>query len=129
MNERGATLLLGVLIMGAVMVSIATTIILIGIGNTQTAVVDNQEAQAKSINKACAEYVLQQIHDSSSFIGTGTHSVAGQNCNYEVINLGGEGRQIQLQTIVGQSNRREKIVLNQLTPDINVSSWLEVTAF
>ena len=56
-------------------------------------------------------------------------TINSEDCDYEVINTGGENRTIQAQATVNNDTRRVKITLTQLSPTIMVDTWEEVASF
>lgn len=118
-----------VLIAGIIGVSITVSLLLLGISRSKTAITLDESNRAKALANACAEEALQQIHDTTSFTGTGTLTFGIDTCAYTVTNTGGENRQI---TATGNANtavRKVKIIINDITPLITIFSWQEVADF
>jgi len=129
LKQEGYITLLSVLILGAVGMSISTSIILLGIGNSRSGFALEQSVQAKSYAVACAEEALMQIKSSISFTGIGSLFFPAGDCDYNVTSQGGQNRTITSQATVGPVVRKVKVIINKITPAIEVVSWQEVSDF
>jgi len=121
----GYITLVSVLVAGAVGVTIAVSIILLGVGSSQTSFADERSNQAKGLANACAEEALQQIHDIPFFAGSDTLTLGQGTCGYLVTNEGGSNRTITSSSTVGTVIRNITIQINQIGPTIQISSWQE----
>lgn len=127
--QRGYITLISVLIIGAVGLAIATSLILLGLGSSRTGFALEQSDQAKGLAMACAEEALQQIRDSTPFVGAGTVTLGQGTCTYTVTNTGGQTRLIIASGTVGSVVRKVRITISQINPTIIISSWQEVADF
>lgn len=125
-NLKGYVTLISVLVVGAVAVSITFSLILLGIGNTKTSLSLDQSKQVQGLTDACAEEALQQIKDSNPFTGTGNLTLGQGTCSYTVTSQGGQNRTIISTGIIGTIVRKVKIIIDKITPNINITSWQEV---
>lgn len=128
-NSGGYMLLLGVLVLGAVALAAAVSILLLGLGSERSSFALEQSNQAKALANACAEEALQQIRDSIPFEGTGNLALGQGNCAYTVTKLTGQNRTIIASGTVGTTIRKVNIALDKITPSINITSWQEVADF
>ena len=128
-NNGGYSTLVSVLVVGAVGVAIAVSLILLGLGSLKTSFAHEQSNQAKALANACAEEALQQIRDSTLFTGSGNLTLGQGTCAYTVTSQGGQNRTITSSGTVGTIIRKVKIIINQITPTIQVVSWQEVVDF
>lgn len=124
-NKQGYVLLLTLLIVGAVGLVVTISFLLIGVGNTKTSFSLEQANQARALANACAEDALQTLHDNTSFSGYGALSSSIGTCSYEVSDDGGN-KNIVASSTVGQVIRKVEVIVDQVTPEINVSSWQEI---
>ncbi len=127
--QDGYIALITVLVTGAVGVAIATSLLLLGLGSSRTSFSLEQSNQAKALANACSEEALQQIRDSTPFTGTGNLTLGQGTCSYTVTSGGGQNRTITSSGIVGTIVRKVKIIIDKITPNINVTSWQEVADF
>ncbi len=114
------------LVVSAVGAAIALSLLLLGVGSSRTSFAVEQSNQAKALVSACAEEALQKIRDSVSFEGSGGLSLGQGTCSYTVTSQGGHNRTITAFGTVGTVIRKVNIIINKITPAIQVVSWLEV---
>lgn len=127
--NRGYITLISVLVVGAVGVTIALSLILLGLGSSRTSFAVEQSNQAKALANACAEEALQQIRDSTPYTGSGNLSLGQGTCSYTVTSQGGQNRTIVSTGTVGTIVRKVKIIITKINPNITVSTWQEVADF
>lgn len=128
-NPKGYIALVSVLVTGAVGTVLAVALILLGLSSSRSSLSDQQAYQARGLANACAEEGLQQIRDVNSFTGSGGLSIGQGTCTYTVTDLGGENREIESVGTVNQVVRKVDIFLNQINPNIGITSWTEVASF
>ena len=83
-KRGGYVVLLGVLIVGAIGISVTLSLLLLGLGSSRTSFASEQSFQAKALASACAEEGLQQIRDTMSYTGTGGLTLGQGSCTYVV---------------------------------------------
>lgn len=127
--DRGYITLISVLIVTAISVAVASSLLLLGVGSSRTSFALEQSNQAKNIASACAEEALLKIKELTSYTGEGTISVGLGVCEYSVTSQGGQNRTIQTLGIVGSITRRVEIIIDSINPDIHIISWQEVSSF
>ncbi len=128
-KQNGYILLLGVLFIGAVGLSVVASVLLLGLGSSQTSLALSQSYQARALASACAEEALQQIQSASSFVGTGGLTLGQGTCTYTVTSQGGANRTVNATGLMGTMTRKILITLNQTTPRVNIVSWRDVSTF
>ena len=114
------------LVVGAVGVAIALSLILLGNGSSRTSFALQQSAQAKGLANACAEEALEQIRESTAFTGSGNLTLGQGTCTYTVTSGGGQNRTIATSGTVGTILRKVSITISAINPLIVVTSWQEV---
>jgi len=124
--NRGYVTLISILVVGAIGTAIAISLILLGISSSRTSFSVEQSNQAKGLANACVEEALQQVRNTSSFIGDGALTLGHGTCAYIVTSQGGENRIITASGTVGSIVRKVTVVINRITPLINLISWQEV---
>ncbi|MFA6588624.1 MAG: hypothetical protein WCT08_06200 [Patescibacteria group bacterium] len=122
----GYIALISILILGAVGVAVAVSVLLMGLNNSKTSFAVEQSNQSKALANACAETALQQIKNLNSYSGTGNLSTSQGNCAYTVTNTGGQNRTVTASGTVGTIIRKISISISAITPTIAISSWQEV---
>jgi hypothetical protein len=128
-NTEGYITLLSVLIIGAVGLAIAVSLLSLGADFSRSSFAFQQSNQSKALANACAEEGLQQIRSSTDFSGGGNLNLAPGSCDYSVTNFGGENRKITATGTVGSIVRKVEIEVDMINPKINLTSWQEVADF
>lgn len=124
-QSKGFIALISVLVVGAIVIAIALSLLLLGIGNSRTSFAIEQSYQAKSLANACVEEALQKIRDSTPFTGGGNLAFGRGACAYTVTSQGAQNRTIIASGAVGTIIRKVKVIINKINPDIIVVSWQE----
>lgn len=122
-------MLITVLVIGAIGVAIAVSVIWLGLGGSKSSFALEESNQAKALANACSEEALQQIRDSTPFTGTGSLTLGQGTCSYTVTSQGGQNRTVTSSGVIGSITRKVKIILDKITPSINITSWQEVADF
>ncbi|MDP2587627.1 MAG: hypothetical protein Q8P33_02545 [bacterium] len=128
-SQPGYIALVSVLVVGAVGVVVATSMLLLGVGGSRTSLAEQQSNQAQALADACAEDALQEIRDSTPFTGTVMHTIGAGSCSATVTSLGGQNREIESTATVDDVTRRVNIFVDSITPDLTILSWEEVAGF
>lgn len=124
-GQAGFSLLLSIVLIGAISVSIMVSTLLIGIDSSRTSFIIERSNKAKAIVNACTEKALQQIRNSTPFIGYGGLVFSSGSCGYFVTNTGGTNRNIIASSTVGTIIRKVQVNITAINPNITVSSWQE----
>lgn len=122
---NGYITLLSILVVGVIGVSVTTSIILLGLSSSNTSFSYQKMHQAKNLANTCAEEALQQIRDSTAYVGASGLTQGQGDCTYLVTNTGGDTRQIDVTGTVGTVVRKSTINISAITPLIVISSWQE----
>ncbi|EKE15719.1 MAG: hypothetical protein ACD_11C00108G0013 [uncultured bacterium] len=125
MKKRGFVTLLFVLIVGAVAVTVSTSLILLGLGFSQSSFILNQSGQAKALADACAERGLETVRENPSYVGTTNFSLGQGGCSYTVSGAD-PNKTVSATGTVGTVLRKVQITTNQTRPQINITSWQEI---
>lgn len=128
-NNKGYIILLSVLLIGAAGLSIAVSIILLGIAQARNSASINNYSAAKALATACIEEGLQQIRNDEYFANSAQLTFSDGTCDYTVIYQGGDNREIQAIGEVGEAISRIKVITDTIAPTINIASWQELSNF
>ncbi len=128
-NQKGYIVLITVLVIGAIGVAIAASVIWLGLGVSKSSFALEQSNQTKALANTCSEEALQQIRDSTSFTGSGNLTLGQGTCSYTVTSGGTQNRTITSTGTVGTIVRKVKISIDKINPSINVTSWQEAVDF
>jgi len=118
--------LVGVLILGAVGLSVSVFIILFALASSRNSLSLSQSTQARTLATACAESALEQIRETPAYIGTTTLTFTEGVCSYAVANTGGETRTINVTATVIGTTRRLFLTITAINPVIVIGSWQEM---
>lgn len=124
-KNSGYITLISVLVVGAVSVAIAVSLLLLGLAASRTSHTYQQADQAKALASACAEEGVEQIRTSSAYVGSGALSLGAGTCVYVVTSQGGSNRTINASGTVGGVVRKLSVIINGISPLITVASWQE----
>lgn len=122
-------MLISVIIVGAVMTGIVISVIFWGTDQTQNALLDIRSSQARSLANTCSETALQLIRNDINYSGSGGLALSTGTCSYTVINGGSSNRTINASGTSNNVVRKNKIIIDQINPLINIVSWQEVADF
>lgn len=122
-NNCGYVALMTVLILGVVASVIATSLVMMGLDHSRTALSESRSAIAKSAADACIDDALRQIRLVPSYAGTGNLTLADATCSYTVI--AASTSSITAMGISGNSTRRATVNLSARMPNIVISKWEE----
>lgn len=125
----GFAVLFSVLVVSAVGVVLATALVLLGLGASLSASTMERSGQAKHLASGCADEALRRIKDDDLYVGSDSLSFGQGSCSFTVTDTGGQNRLITASGTVGQTVRKVKVTLDQVTPSINMTSWQEVADF
>lgn len=125
-RQKGFAALIGVLVLGAVSATVASTLVFSSTRSLQASLALRQYYEAKGIARACADVALRQIHDNLAYTGSGSVTLGTGSCTYSVVNSGGSVRTISVTATVSNVTKRLLITTSALSPRIVVSSWREV---
>ncbi len=128
-DNNGYIALISVIILGAIGLAIATSLLLLGLGSSRASYAIEQSDTAKALANACADQGLLRIKKEPSYSGTTNLNLGAGTCSYTIQNLGGESRIINASGTTGTIIRKVKISISAITPSINISSWQEVADF
>lgn len=126
-RQEGYVTLVSVLIVGAVGMAAAVTLILLGLGHSRTSFALEQSYQAKALAGLCAEEALERIRILPGFTGLGGVNEGMGTCSYRVSDLGPLGEKlIEARGGVGIVVRYVEVNIDRVNPMINIVSWREV---
>lgn len=117
--------LIGVLILGAVGLSISVYIILLSLSSSRSSFSLIQSGQARTLANACAESALEQIRETPTYTGTTSLTLNSGSCSYTVANTGGETRTVSVTATVSSVVRRLAITITAISPVITTGTWQE----
>lgn len=124
-TSKGYATLVSILVIGAIGLSVVTSLILLGANSSRTSFAIEQGNQAKSLANACAEEALQQIWNLDTFSGTGNLTFGQGSCSF-VVTSDVVPKTIVATGTVDTTVRRVSIIVDSLHPYVHTLSWQEI---
>lgn len=128
-NKPAFVVLLAILIIGAVAAAVAVSLLLIGVSQTKSSLVQDNSAQARVAAESCIEEALEQIREDANYSGTVTLAVGNASCQYTVVKGSGEARTITASATSMNVVRKVRVTVGRIFPTIEITSWQEVADF
>ncbi len=129
-QRPGYVFLISVLFVGAIAMSTAATLVVLGVGSMKSSIATMQSMQAMHNAETCVERALKSLRASASYAGNETLALTSGTCVLRPI--GGSGnlnRIICAKGIVGTIVRRVEVQVSALRPIGMIKSWQEVADF
>lgn len=125
-TNKGLVALITVLIISAVALSIGVSISLLSIGQAKMSLQQTQSSQSAFLANLCAEEALMKLKEDSNYLGNEIINSGNSSC--QILPL--EGNWL-IKVLADYSNqvRKVRIVVNQIDPEIIITSWQEVADF
>lgn len=130
-KKSGLVALVTVLVTGAVGLAVAVSLVLLGLGSSRTSLILSQSVTARAYADSCAEEALQKLRESVYYAGSETIALSEGSCQIQPV-LGTPGnfnRTIQTTGTVGTIVRKVEVIVSEIQPTINITSWEEVASF
>ena len=126
---RGYITLISILAVSAMGTLVASSLILLGLGSSRTSLSLQYAQEALTLSDACTEKALQEIRYFTLFAGNGELTLGSGYCTFIVLSQGGENRTIEATGTVDTVTKKVEVVIDNINPLINVTSWVEVQDF
>lgn len=134
-NNRGYVALMSVLIVSAVGVMIAISLLTLGISYQRSSFILEQSYSAEAIANACSNVALEKIRLDAMYMGGETINFGANYCNILSIIKNIDVYTINTEGVVGSILRKNKIVVSR-SVDIDtgavflvIDSWQDVADF
>jgi len=129
-NKRPAfVVLISVLIISSIVLSISLMIVLVNINSNKNSFSIKNSDQARMLANTCSEHALQEIIFDNSVLGSFVLSLGSDECSYSIFHGAGEERVIESWSEIRGSVKRERVVVDSFSPNINIASWQEIADF
>ncbi len=126
----GYVFLITVLIIGAISIAVASSMLLLATTAARTALVHQQSTQALAYADTCAERALRELRSDGSYAGSETVTFGDDNCRIlSITGSGNENRGVCTEGKSGSVTRRLEIVIDEIIPLVIINSWKEVGNF
>jgi len=128
-NKPGYITTMSAIIVGAISIAVIISFLSEGINSTKNSASNIYAAQARAITQACAEEAMQKIRDNTSYTGNFNIIFNNGTCSSTVSTTGLPNITVTAQGTSTTVTKKIKIIINQVSPKINISSWQEVADF
>lgn len=125
-RSDGYVALITVLVVGAAGLAIALSVLMSGIGASESGLVTQQAAQARGLSAACAEEALAVWRTNPAFTGTAGMTMGTGTCTYTVTRTASNTLMLDSTGTVNDVVRKTKIYATIGTSSISITSWQEV---
>ena len=126
--EQGYIALISVIIISALIILIASSANLISISESNMGLGERQSWEAFYLANACGEEALIKLKEDLKYKGNETFVFDNGSC--EILGATGGGNRNRVIRASGSAYnmvRKIKIEINQVNPEMDIESWLEVT--
>lgn len=129
-KTNGYITLVSVLIVGSIALASATSLLLLGVDTSRTALANTQAAAARAAANTCAEIALDKVRQDALYQGDETVTFPNGSCTIAPFIYPDPTRPlIQLTATVGGSVRKLSVQVAALAPQVQLESWQEVADF
>ncbi len=125
-KNAGFVTLMAVLIVGAIGTAVAVSFLNRGIDSSKNTVSLEYSYQARLLADQCAELALQNIRNTTEYLGSGSSSNSTGTCTFLVEDYGGKRRNITAEGKSGDSTKKLLVEIDGINPQIIILSWREV---
>lgn len=118
---------MSVIILGALGVAVSTSVVLLGLGSSQSSLTYDESNRSRGLAEACIEEGLQKIREEETYIGSNELTFTGGDCAYLIEDIAGSQKRVTASSTVRDITRKISVDTSALRPKIIVDSWIEVT--
>lgn len=129
-NKKGYVLLYSVIILGMVVLAMALYLSWLGVFSLQNKKSFFNSKTAQNLAETCAENALMELWNDENAPGDTMSNLFGGtgDCSY-AISGSGETRTIEASGEFRDIIRKTKVSIDQISTNINITSWREVADF
>jgi len=129
-QSNGYVALIAVLIIGAVVLNISLSSVIVSITNNMNGLSYQSLSQATELSHACAEKALMDLKENEEYTGNETINLGNGSCEImEIENLGEQSRIIKTIGRVNNAIRKTRVEISTINPSTTIESWQEVGDF
>jgi len=122
-NNNGYAALASVLVIAAVVITIGTTVPILGVGEIQNALLGKKNEEVLNISEACVEDALLRINENNAVPSSFTLPYG--TCSVTVNSQVGNNWDITVSTTISSQTKSIQVVFDR-TSIITITSWKEV---
>lgn len=122
-NKNGYAALASVLVIAAVVITIGTTVPILGVGEIQNALLGKKNEEVLNLAEACAEDALLRINENNSV--SSSFTLPSGTCSVTVNSQVGNDWDITVSITILSQTKSIQIVFERLST-IVITSWKEI---
>lgn len=128
--RKGFIALTSILIIGVLILAISTGLSLRSISETKMSLGEQESHRALALANLCAEVAVMKLESVLNYSGNETVPISGETCDIiNVEGLGNSNRIVKTQSTVFGFTKKVKVVVSQISPVMQITSWEEVGDF
>lgn len=129
-NKHGFIALTSILIIGSLVLLISIGLSARSISETKIALSQQLSNRALALADACAEYALNELKADLNYPGNESIIIDGSDsCDILPIETSGSDKIVKTRSIISGYAKKIRITVSQTSPEILISSWIEVPDF
>ncbi|MEK7209101.1 MAG: hypothetical protein AAB677_02485 [Patescibacteria group bacterium] len=127
-QQHGFMALVIVVIIAAAALVMSLNSSLLGLGALDIGYLADKGNQTTTAAEGCAEEALRQLRVNPAYLGVPSPGLllGGSSCIIEVLNLGGNDRQINITATAGEFTKRLTIIITLGSRFLTINSWQEI---
>lgn len=129
-TNQGFMALTSVLVLSAIFLSLSISIATHAISGSKTNTSVHASNKAKFLAESCVEYALAELQRSALYDGDEQVQIGEESCDILTVQgTGNTDRIIQTESTVSGHVYRWEVVVSEIDPSIQITSWEPVTNF
>lgn len=126
--QKSYIALITILIATGAILLVSLNVGLFAISESNMGLIESQSIGAYYLANACAEYAILRIKNNLNYPGNQTLDINGGSCYiYSPEGTGNQNRVIKVTGILDNLTRKIKINIKRINPQMEISSWQEVS--
>lgn len=121
--------LINVLSVTTIGATIVISLLWLALGSSDNHLTLLRSMQTRATANACAETALLEIKNNPTYTGSDELTIDNIECSYTVTSQGAQARTISAASTSDGVTRKLKVIIDQVSPTINMTSWQEVADF
>lgn len=130
MKEKGYMTLVNVIIVGALALAVAISLLVIGINSYDYTYNTEKSIESKVTLDSCGEMVLSNLMLDTSYTGSENMTINGHICVVAQRENNVDGTvSFDMSVTVDDLTRRSRLTIDELSPIIQIGSWIDIPSF
>jgi len=126
-KKNGYIALISLIIIGAIVLSLALAITFIILNQTRNTIDQNQALKSYYLANACAHYALIKLQDNTNYAGNETINTDNYSFYIEqILGSGNFNRIIKTSSNINGHLAKIEVIVGQIKPKTIINSWQEI---